>query len=108
MATPDTLMAWLEKRLDNHESRFAERMAALEEKVGDTHECIASHMAREETCWDDVEKLKVAVWGNGTAGHNIRLDRLEQWRNRLHWVATAILIPAVLYVGYVLLQKVML
>ena len=53
-------------------------------------------------------RCRPKVLGNGKDGFDIRVDRLEQWKVRFQLAITSIVLPLIVYGGYVFLQAVFL
>jgi len=108
MTTLDQLRDHIDHRLDDHEKSVAADMKAQGAKVDEIGRVVLEHIVESRGMNKAVDKLAEEVWGNGKLGYKVRIDRLERWRTRLQWVGTGVLAPLVLYVAYMILQKVFL
>jgi hypothetical protein len=102
--TNETLMEWLNQRFNNHEEHVGDSIKSLGDKVEKINTVLTAHVAAEEADRQLVIDMKRAVWGNGKPGHDIRIDRLEQWKHLLQWILSAIAVPLVLYGFYAAFQ----
>jgi len=103
VTTPETEALY--DRLDRHEEQSNTQMQALCDKMDKLSTMIHVHTAAEAVKMGTLADIKAAVFGNGTPGFKVRVDRLEQVACRIKWALTSVLVPLVLYAGYQLIHQ---
>ena len=100
-------------RLDRTEAALGAAIGQVRQKVETLQASFSDHAAREEAQNEShvafLEDIKAWTFGDeknatNAPGAKTRLDRLEQWRNRISWGLTSVVVPVVLYVVYLVLQ----
>ena len=97
------------ERLDRHENAVNGRLDKIDATVNSINSTLTSHCsaedAREKERGNTFTELKHTVWGNGKDGHDKRIDRIERWVSGMRWSLTSVVVPLLIYAGYLLLQK---
>ncbi len=99
-----TLMHWLNERMTAHERTVGDAVQSLVDKVDDVNRTLIEHVATEDAARKELDDFRAKFRGNGKPGYDTRLDRIEQWKNRIQWVGTSIVVPAALYGIYAIFQ----
>lgn len=89
----------------HHQDKIGESFSKFNEKLDDLKTVLIAHTTEAEGRKKAIENLEHTVYGNGSEGLKIRMDRLEQWQKVLRWSMTGVVVPLLVYAGYTLLQK---
>ena len=111
-ASPDDrLMEWLNDRIGNHERVLGETISAiggtigsLGTKVEEIKLTLVQHVATEDTDRATIQRIEATVCGNGKPGLATRIAKLEWWGALVKGVIVSVILPVILYGGYVALQ----
>jgi enoyl reductase-like protein len=92
-------------RIHQYHIESIERAAALDATLAKQAANLSEHAAAERGYAQVVADLKAAFFGNGKPSHELRIDRLEQWRSRLKFVLTSVAVPILVYGVYAMIQE---